>query len=133
MTEYDFSELAHKRGYAQAVRDIFDKIDSLLNVDISHSYMSDSFILSQDKYAKIKEKFFEDAAGYIPKSNKETAEDILYPELNLPETKYKNLDDFREKNCVMCGSQRCAGPNDEFADGCNYLKVAVFEDGSKPI
>ena len=133
MTEHDATEVSYKRGYAQGVRDVFEKIDSILNVDISHSYMSDSFILPQDKYAKIKEKFFEDAVGYIPKSNKEIAEDILHPELKLPITEYKNLEDFKEKNCLMCGSQLCGGPNDEFADGCNYLKVAVFEDGSKPI
>lgn len=133
MTEHDATEVAYKRGYTQAVRDVFEKIDDFLSMDISHSYLSGSFILPQDKYAKIKEKFLEDAVGYFPKSSKEIAEDVLHPELKLPITEYKNLEDFKEKNCHMCGSQLCDGPYDEFADGCNYLKVAVFEDGSKPI
>lgn len=137
MTEHDFTEVAYKRGYTQVVKDIFEKIDSVLNVDISHSYMSDNFILSQSKYTQIKKSFLGESANPIGTQNKrdykKIVEEILHPEMNLPKTKYKNLDDFREKHCMMCGSQSCAGPNDEFADGCNYLKVAVFEDGSKPI
>lgn len=135
MTEHDSTEIAYKRGYAEAVKDIFEKIDSILSVDISHSYMSDNFVLSQSKYVQIKKEFFDKSADYnslIP-----VFELGAKSKTNYKETVYKNLDDFREKHCMMCGSQLCAGPNDEFADGCNYLKAAIFvatvEDDSKPI
>ena len=65
MTEHDFIEVAYKRGYAQAVKDVFEKIDSVLNVDISHSYMSDNFILSQSKYIQIKKSFLGESANSI--------------------------------------------------------------------
>lgn len=129
MTEYDSTEVAYKRGYAQAIKDVFEKIDSILRVDISHSYMSDSFILSQDTYVQTKKDFFKEINEDC-KTEKITSKPCVE---KYPLTKYKNLDDFREKHCMMCGSQLCGGPYGEFADGCYYLRAAVFEDGSKPI
>lgn len=61
MTEYDSTEIAYKRGYMQAVEDVFKKIDSILNIDASQDPASDdfNFILSQSKYIQIKKEFFE--------------------------------------------------------------------------
>lgn len=70
MTEHDFAETAYKRGYAQAVKDVFEKIDSILNVDISHSYMLDNFILSQSKYVQIKKSFLGESTNSIEAQNR---------------------------------------------------------------
>ena len=40
---------------------------------------------------------------------------------------YKDKKDFREKHCQMCSSFVCSDMDDEYADGCNYLKSATFE------
>ena len=44
---------------------------------------------------------------------------------------YKNKEDFRKEHCYMCGSQLCAGPDDEFSDGCPYFRNAIFEENEK--
>lgn len=38
-------------------------------------------------------------------------------------------DEFFEAYCAWCGSQRCNGPGNEFADGCSYYReLCLGED-----
>lgn len=37
-------------------------------------------------------------------------------------------EEFINTCCTICGCQRCAGPDDEFAKGCLYYNVVFMKE-----
>ena len=61
MTEYDATEQAYKKGRAAGIKEVFKSIDTILNIDCAHSYLSEVFLIEQHEYAKLKEKFLKES------------------------------------------------------------------------
>ena len=76
---------------------------------------------------------YEDVINFVVKRKKEIEDratvyiDMMEEERKKTTGVYKDKKDFREKRCQMCGSFVCSDINDEYADGCAYLKNATFE------
>lgn len=51
----DAIEAAYNNGRRRAVVEVFEELDKLLTVDISHPYMEGLFILSQKRYKDLKD------------------------------------------------------------------------------
>lgn len=51
----DAIEVAYNNGRKRAIAEVFEELDKLLTVDISHSYMDGLFILNQKRYKDLKD------------------------------------------------------------------------------
>ena len=92
-----------------------------------------SFVCEKMESQLIKGEY-EDVINFVVKRKKEIEKnttmyiDMMEEEKKKTEGVYKDKEDFREKRCQMCGSFVCSDINDEYSEGCAYLRNATFEE-----